>query len=375
MKILMVTEFFPTGKDLRFSGGVEARTYFVAKDLAKKHQVSIICSRQEGSKSQEKTSGINIYRVGPIRPYEATIGSISKRINFIKEAIKTSKNLKPDIVDGSNYISHFIAKTIANSQNIPAVAWYPDVWIGSWIKNVGVVGIIGEILERINVLRDFDAYIAISRETAKKLAKHTTKKIDIIYCGVDKNEFSQKTKKALPNTIISIARLTKYKNVSTTLYAFAHLSIKVKKVRLVIVGTGPELHRLKELSRSLKIDGKVKFISNLPRKQLVSQIKSSKVFSLASTVEGFGIATVEAAAAGTPYVISNIAINREITKNGFGGFLVESHNPVEFSAKFQNLLEEPHLYQQKVKECLSLSKNYDWAKIALQTEKVYKRLV
>ena len=31
----MITEFFPTGKDLKFSGGVEARTFFVAKYLAK----------------------------------------------------------------------------------------------------------------------------------------------------------------------------------------------------------------------------------------------------------------------------------------------------------------------------------------------------
>src|SRR3989338_7123115 len=80
MKILMVTEFFPTGKDLRFSGGVEAGTYFVAKHLAKKHQVCVITSRDLTSPKVEKMFGFTVYRTGPRRSYIATAGDLLKRI-------------------------------------------------------------------------------------------------------------------------------------------------------------------------------------------------------------------------------------------------------------------------------------------------------
>ena len=39
MKILFVTEFFPSDLDLKFTGGVEARTFYIAQALAKKEEI------------------------------------------------------------------------------------------------------------------------------------------------------------------------------------------------------------------------------------------------------------------------------------------------------------------------------------------------
>src|SRR3989344_4819008 len=145
MKILFVTEFFPTGKDLRFSGGVEARTYYVAKHLTKNHQVSVLASLSPGTKKTEKLSNINVFRVGPARNYSASVGHLISRFKFIRKAIEYGVSIDADIIEGGNYISHFIAKSIAQRKNIPAVAWYPDVWLGDWVKNAKFYGIFGEI--------------------------------------------------------------------------------------------------------------------------------------------------------------------------------------------------------------------------------------
>src|SRR3990167_4678365 len=134
MKILLVTEFFPTGKDLRFSGGVEARTYYIAKHLAKNHQVSVLASLTFRTKSREKISNVNVFRVGPPRNYSASVGHFVSRLKFIKNAIEFGSGINADIVDGGNYISHFIAKRISLKKNIPVVAWYPDVCINAATK-------------------------------------------------------------------------------------------------------------------------------------------------------------------------------------------------------------------------------------------------
>lgn len=370
----MVTEFFPTGKDLRFTGGVEARNFFIAKNLANRHKLYVITSHLAKSPLKEKMLGFTVFRVGPSRNYSATTGDLISRIFFIISAIKFAKKLDIDIVEGSNFITHFIAGLIAKSKKIPCIAWYPDVWIGKWIKNAGIVGLFGEALERINLLLGFDTYITISRQTTKKLQKYVKSNIHYIPCGVDSAEFRQKTNKFKNPTIICISRLAKYKNIKTLVLAFAHLSRKMKNLRLIIIGTGPESESLATLADTLKISHKVKFFSNLSRRELIGLLKASQIFCLPSIVEGFGIATIEAAAAGIPYVNSNIPINREITKNGTGGFLVDPKSPLAFSQGISQLLTNTSLYKQKTNQSKELVNLYSWEKISRQTEKIYQSL-
>ncbi|OGE03728.1 hypothetical protein A3B51_00625 [Candidatus Curtissbacteria bacterium RIFCSPLOWO2_01_FULL_41_18] len=375
MKILLITEFFPTGKNLKFSGGVEARTFFIAKYLAEKHEVAVLAARLNGTPAKEKMFGFTIFRIGPKRDYTATVGNILMRIKFIKNAIDFGKSLDADIIDGGNYICHFIAKQISIYKKIPAVAWYPDIWLNAWIKNTGFYGLIGEFLERLNLSQGFDAYIAISKETANKLKKYANNGLQVIPCGIDQKEFALTSKKFNNPTIICVSRLIKYKNLKTLIFAFAHLNTMLPTSRLIIIGSGPEEKSLKNLAKSLNISSKVKFLSNLTRSQLISLYKSSHVFCLPSLVEGFGIATIEAAAAGLPYVNSDIPIQKEVTRNGQGGFLVDPKKPLAFSQKFYKLLTKPHLYQEKSTQAKHLSANYQWQVIAQKTESVYSTII
>lgn len=375
MKILILSEYFPSGKNLKFSGGVEARNYFVAKHLSKNHKVTIISSRIHGQKEKEKLFGINIIRVGKKRNYNATAGSILERLFYVKAAISAGKSLDIDIVEGTNFITHFIAGRISKSKNIPAVAWYPDVWLGSWIKNAGFYGVAGELLERFNLNQNFDAYIAISKQTSKKLAKYVKKTIYIINCGIEKEKNIKITKRNNKQTIICVSRLTSYKNIKTLIFAFADLSHKLQHVLLIIVGSGPELNNLKNLSEELNVSKNIQYYSNLSRADLMNLYASSHIFSLPSTVEGFGIATIEASSFGLPYVNANIPTQKEITKNGQGGFLVKPDRPLEYSQRFYKLFTDKKLYAKKSLEARNLSSFYDWKIISIQTEKVYKSLL
>ncbi len=372
MKILLITEFFPTGKDLRFSGGVEARTFFVAKHLAKRHSITVITSRVKGSAKNERMFGFKILRVGKVREYASTGGSLIGRIRFIQDAISIGKKQPADIVEGTNFVSHFISKQIASYQKIPVIFWYPDVWIGSWVQNIGIIGIFGEILERVNLILGAGAYIVISKQTENKLKKFVKNKISVIYCGIDENEFKVKAQKFRVPTIISVSRLAKYKNIKTLILAFAYLTTRIKKLNLIIVGTGPQKDSLIKLTKTLNLEGKVKFYSYLPRRKLIKLYKSSHIFSLPSQVEGFGIATIEAAVSGLPYVNSNIEIQREVTQNSKGGFLVNLNEPLIFAEKIQDLLTDKYLYQNKASEANTLAKSYNWERIARQTEAVWR---
>ena len=380
MRILLVSEFFPTGKDLRFSGGVEARTYFVAKYFVKKHQVSVICSRQPGTKKFEIINGINIHRVGPTINYYATgktqdIFAVSQ---FILSAIKKGSTIGSDFVEGNNFLAHLIAKQIAQRAKIPVIFWYPDVFLGTWIKTSGIfAGIAGLLLEKINLLRSANYYIAISKVTQEKLLKAGVQKnkISVIPCGIDSLEFKSYVPKQKFPTIVCVSRLVSYKRVADLLWAFALIRKSIPKLKLIIVGRGPEENRLKGICKMLKISSGVSIVSNLSRIDLIKTIKSSHLLCLPSETEGFGIAIIESAAAGVPFVISDIEVFKEVTKNSQGGLIFKLGNIKDLSSKIEKLLTDKNFYAKKRKEALKLAQNYHWQDIGERTGKLYQTLI
>lgn len=381
MKILFVSDFFPAGKDLRFSGGVEARTFFVAKELAKRNDVFVISARLPLTKSKEKMFGFTVCRPGPVINYNSgapTAFDLHKRLNFIFSAIILGKKINPDIADGGNFNDHFIVKMIANSKRIPCVFWYPDVFIGQWIKTSGFLGgLAGYLLEKINLFFSADLFIAISNVTKNKLitAGVDKTKVIVIPCGVEADEFKQKSQKSKIHQIICISRLVSYKRIKDLLLAFALVERELKKVRLLIVGSGPQKKELVNLAKELKVLNKIRFLENLPRRKLIKKIAESHLFVSPSAVEGFGIATIESAAAGIPYVISKIPVFREVTKNGKGGLLFNLGSPTDLAAKIKRLLQNGSLYKKKIADARELATFYNWSKIAEETEKIYRSLI
>jgi glycosyltransferase involved in cell wall biosynthesis len=379
MKILLVTEFFPRGKDLRYSGGVESRTFFLAKNLASKNNIAVIASKQKGEKEFEKIGRIKVYRPGPATLYTETppISQIPRKIRFIFSAIKLGCSLNPDILDGSNYIGHLIAKQISIRTKTKVVFWYPDVFIGSWLKNAGFAGIFGWSLEKFNLLRGADHFIAISKSTARKLLSNGVNSRDLttIPCGVDSSEFKIKIGKKTTKKIICVSRLVPYKRTKDLVLAFALLSKKYPNLLLTIIGSGPEKGKLTSLVKNLKLTIKIRFKDNLPRTKLVNEIKSSYLFCLPSVVEGFGISVLEAAAAGVPFVISDIEVFKEITQQGKGGLLFQTGSIKGLCAKIEKLLSDENLYSKKINEARNLASKYQWSDIANQTESLYKSLI
>ena len=168
MKIVCLTEFFPKTDDGEITGGVEARCFFVSKYLKDfGHQISII--------SRPTTHWTT-----------ANWQSLPERFIFTVQMIIKGFQTNFDIVEGTNYTNHLVAVLLGFLKQKPVVCWYADVFVGDWVKNVGLVGIIGEISERILFKIPFVNYIAISQATKDKLIKNGVppQKISVIYCGV-----------------------------------------------------------------------------------------------------------------------------------------------------------------------------------------------
>ena len=217
-------------------------------------------------------------------------------------------------------------------------------------------------------LPGFTRYIAITEQTRGKLAPHTGKPIDLIYCGVGDAPMSSVDKAEHP-TLVCVARFVHYKNHAFLLRSFARVD---SAARLVLIGSGPERGAIEALITSLGLTGRVTVLSELPRDELLRQVARGHVFALASLVEGFGIATIEAAQQGLPYVNSDIPTHREVL-GSVGGFLVSATDQAAYAEKLSALLFDPALRAVKSAEARELAGRYAWDKIAEQTEQTYLR--
>ncbi|MBI4120929.1 MAG: glycosyltransferase [Parcubacteria group bacterium] len=113
--------------------------------------------------------------------------------------------------------------------------------------------------------------------------------------------------------VLSVGRQTIEKNHTLAIRAFRDVVVNHPKAGLVIVGSGPEGDRLKLKVIQDKLEANVVFEEW--QDDLVSYYKSADAFLLTSNYEGFGMALVEAAAAGCPIVTTNVGIAGEILKD------------------------------------------------------------
>jgi len=382
MDIIIVTEYFPISDKVEISGGVETRAFEVAKYLAKDHHVTILTSRPHGSPMESAFCGFKVIRCGKEIDY-ANKGSFTDRLSFIYEAIRVGKSLKPDLVDGYNFTTYYPAYAIAKFHKVPAIATYHDVWLGEWIKNTGLfTGIVGEFVERFLLGghgKRFARFITNSAYTKGKLVKVgvPASKVFPVYSGLDLDHFKKvRAAKNKDPTVIAIGRLVSYKKMDDLIRAIAHVSSEIPKIKCIILGCGPEEANLKKLIEELGMEDHVQMITEIiKREETVKLLKSSQVFCLPSVVEGMGLVTIEAIAAGIPYVNSAIPPTVEITRGGKGGLLYEPGNWRELAEKIVILLNDKKLYARCVGEHNALLGDFSLDAMCKGIERAYTGVV
>ncbi|MBU0732183.1 glycosyltransferase family 4 protein [Patescibacteria group bacterium] len=371
MNILYLTEFFPVRSE-EITGGVEARSFFLVKELDKHNKFLIISSRIKDQPEQScEFTQVKIFRCGNGGDYLHD-GGLWQRYKFFKAGLKKAKELAPevDIIEASGWLGYIIAMHLKKIIKKPFIITYHEVWIGQWKNLFGISGKIGEYFERKILKQNWNKIIAVSEQTKLALEKQgiPENKISVIHNGVDNKEiYSAEIKKYEKPTVVVVSRLVKYKRVADVISAIKILN---NKVDLKIIGNGPELKTLKESAENLPVE----FFGHIKsHDDLIKEIKKSHILIFPSEKEGFGIVIIEAAKSGTPFIVSDIPVFKEVTKNGKGGLIYKVGDCQDLADKINNLITDKKVYQNKAEEAKELSQDYNWTKIADKMEEEYKK--
>jgi glycosyltransferase involved in cell wall biosynthesis len=155
-------------------------------------------------------------------------------------------------------------------------------------------------------ITDFVANSAITRDRIEEfLGREST----VIHPPVEVDRFAPREPE---DYFLVVAELVPHKRVDVALEA-----AKLAGKRVKVVGSGPEFRRL-----AAKYDGGTEFLRRLEDSELARLVSGAQALIVAN-VEEFGIAAVEAQAAGRPVVGINAGGLQETVKHGTTGILVD----------------------------------------------------
>ena len=174
--------------------------------------------------------------------------------------------------------------------------------------------------------------------------------IELCYNGVDTSEFYPGPATRLPEladasiVIGAVCVLRPEKNLELLQEAFAKVRSLSPNAKLLLVGSGPELDKLKRNSERLNIADCSVFI---PAAQKVAALmRNIDIFVSTSYSEAFSNSILEAMASGCCVVGSRVGGTPELISDAEHGLLFISNDVGDLSDKLARLIQDPALRQQ-----------------------------
>lgn len=174
-----------------------------------------------------------------------------------------------------------------------------------------------------------------------------------------------------PLDFVSVTRLQKRKRARWLIKAFAEAlaGLPPGTARLTIVGDGDERASLQRLIARLGLDGIVILAGRESREAIRARLHAADVFVIASRLEAFGIAALEARAAGLPVVTMSQSGSRDFLVHGTDSLLAE--DDAALAAHLRALMTDAALRARLSAAAAEPPKGVDWREVAPLYETEY----
>jgi glycosyltransferase involved in cell wall biosynthesis len=375
MRVLALTEYFPAGEHEGITGGVESRALHLFREIARQHEVTMLCSYQGQTPRRQNIAGIEVRRVGPVHAY-SNEGHVGTRLAYAAAALYEGlRDRTFDVVEGFSYVTYPAASTIGRVRRRPRIATFHESWSpAEWMRLKGTVtGALGTAWVRGALALGFDRYIAVSEVTRQQMVEQgvAPERITVIHNGVDLDLFAavQGAPPARPSVITS-ARLIESKRAALLIDAIARLRAKLPAIALTIHGEGPERPALDAQVARLDLGAHVTFVGHQPRFQdALALRKQHQVFCLPSISEGFGMVVIEAMALGLPVVCTDLPVLREIA--GDSAIFFRRDDAGHLAEQLARVLCDGDLREDLARRGRAHAAGFSWARLADSALSVY----
>ena len=357
---LIVTRAFPPEL-----GGMQSLMWGLTKEMSKNFMIKVFADYHKKHKEFDDKESFSIERIGGIKFLRKI-----RKAQLINEFIKENK------------VQGIIAD---HWKSLELIKTKKDKYCLIHGKEINHPK--GSSLNRrvIKVLNNVKKIIANS-EFTKKLAIDNgidEEKITVINPGVNPakeldNKILKKVESLLKTKsprLITVSRFDKRKNHEKIIMALRNLKQIYPNIVYICIGYGSEEENIKKLVKELDLGSQVMFFKDISIELKNSLIAKSNIFVMPSivyktSVEGFGIAYVEAALHGIPSLGGKDGGASDAITHDKTGLICDGNNLDEIYSSLNSMIENKR-YLELGKNAKELSSKFYWSNIV----KEYKRVL
>ena len=340
-------------------GGMQNLMEGLSKALLNHGPVKVFADGDDEAKVYDQNSKLNIERVAGFKIFRKY-----RKANLVKEFIK-SNQIRATFFDHWKSIENIDAEILKTTKSF------------CLIHSKEINHPAGSSLNKrvIKALEKSDNVIANSRFTKELALKLGIKNVTVINPGCHypimvQEESKNYAKKIFENSspkLITISRLDGRKSHQNILMTIKNLLPKYPNLKYISIGDGDERKNLQNLRKELSLENNVDLIFKSSEQEKVGLLEQSDIFIMPSvvykkSVEGFGIAFIEAACYGKPSIGGIYGGEADAIKSGETGYLCNGN---DLNALYETLLKilSNDQYKKLGENAFEFSKNFNWDKI------------
>ncbi|HXB89835.1 glycosyltransferase family 4 protein [Mycobacterium sp.] len=393
MKVLMVSWEYPPV----VIGGLGRHVHHLSTALAAAgHEVVVLSRRPSGTdpsthpSSDEIDEDVRVVAAAQ-DPHEFTfakdmmawtlaMGHAMVRTGLSLKKKRNGRPWRPDVVHAHDWLVAHPAVALSEFYDVPMVSTVHATEAG---RHSGWVS--GSLSRQVHaveswLVRESDSLITCSasmRDEITELFGPGLAEVTVIRNGIDAARwpFAERRRHGVasgPPELLFVGRLEYEKGVHDAIAALPRIRRAHPGTTLTIAGDGTQQDWLVEQARKYRVLKATRFVGRLDHAELLAALHRADAAVLPSHYEPFGLVALEAAAAGTPLVTSNIGGLGEAVINGETGMSCPPRDVARLAEAVGAVLDDPAAAQRRARAARErLTSDFDWHTVADETAQVY----
>lgn len=375
-------------------GGLGRHVHHLSTELAAAgHDVVVLARRPSDTdpsthpSSDELSEGVRVIAAAQ-DPHEFSFGedmmawtlAMGHAMARVGLSLKTDggqRTWRPDLVHAHDWLVAHPAIALAEFYDVPLVSTIHATEAGrhsGWIS--------GRLSRQVHAVESWlvhesDSLITCSssmRDEITELFGPGLAETTVIRNGIDAARwpFARRRPHAGPPELLFVGRLEYEKGVHDAIAALPRIRRAHPGTTLTIAGEGTQQDWLVECARKHRVLKATRFLGQVDHDELLALLHQADAAVLPSHYEPFGLAALEAAAAGTPLVTSDVGGLGEAVIDGETGVSCPPRDVPVLAAAVCSVLDDPASAQRRaVAARARLTSDFDWHTVADETAQVY----
>jgi len=187
--------------------------------------------------------------------------------------------------------------------------------------------------------------------------------------AIDISSFSSKEDRRYKKQIVFAGRLSREKGIDNLIAIAKKLP---SDTHLIILGTGPEEQKIKDLVKTLQ---NVHYLGYQIKEDTISLIRGSDILIQPSLIEGISSTLLESMVCNTAIIASNVGGNIELIENNINGIIINPQDIDSFVKQIITLLNKVELRKDLENKALKTVEKYDWNQVGNLYLNIYESVL